>query len=228
LRLHRAQLHGVRARLEDSQDALGRPHLAAQAADGGAHGGGVVGEVVVDLHATRLAAQFQAPAHIGEGGQRSAGGIGRHAHMFGRADGSQRVHLVVFAQQLPFHAAQLEAAAQHVESLRFAARAQAAGFLALGAEALHLAPAAARQHALERLVARVDHQAPARRHRAHEVVELGLDRRQVGKDVGVVVFQVVEHGSAWPVMHELAALVEERGVVLVGFDDEGPAVAAGR
>jgi len=33
--------------------------------------------------------------------------------------------------------------------------------------------------------------------------------------------EVVQHGRARPVVHELAALVEERGVVLVGFDDEG-------
>jgi hypothetical protein len=42
----------------------------------------------------------------------------------------------------------LQAAAQHVEGMRLAARAQPPGS-SRGAEALHLAPAAALQHALQ-------------------------------------------------------------------------------
>jgi hypothetical protein len=68
-----------------------------------------------------------------------------------------------------------------------------------------------------------DDQAVAR-HGAHQVMELGLDGAQIGKDVGVVVLQVVEHGGARPVMHELGALVEEGGVVFVRLDDEERAV----
>jgi hypothetical protein len=52
------------------------------------------------------------------------------------------------------------------------------------------------------------------------VVELALDGGQVVKDVGVVELQVVQDGRARAVVDELAALVEEGGVVLVGFDDE--------
>ncbi|MNT72665.1 hypothetical protein D3C72_2112910 [compost metagenome] len=62
-----------------------------------------------------------------------------------------------------------------------------------------------------------DH-ATGRWHGAHEVVKLPLDRRQVVKDVGVVKLQVVEHGGAGPVVHKLAALVEEGGVVFVCLD----------
>ena len=61
---------------------------------------------------------------------------------------------------------------------------------------------------------------PARRHRAHEVMELRFDRREVGKDVGVVELEVVQDRGPGTVMDELRALVEERGVVLVGFDHE--------
>ena len=39
-------------------------------------------------------------------------------------------------------------------------------------------------------------------------------------DVRVVVLDVVDHERARPVVNELGALVEERGVVLVRFDDE--------
>ena len=61
---------------------------------------------------------------------------------------------------------------------------------------------------------------PGARHGAHQVVELALDRGEVGIDVGVVEFEVVEDRGARPVVHELGALVEERGVVLVGLDHE--------
>ena len=228
LRLHRAEFHGVGTRLEGRQDARLQADFAAQAVERGAHGSRVVGEVVVDLDATHFATQLHAAAHVLEGRQRGAGGVCRHAHMLSGTDGRQRVHLVVLAQQRPFHAAQLQAAAQHVKSLRLAARTQAAGLFSLGAEALHLAPAAARQHAGQGLVARVDEQAAARWHGAHKVVELRLDAGQVGEYVGVVVFEVVEDHSARPVVDKLAALVEQRGVVLVGFDDEARTLAEPR
>ena len=43
----------------------------------------------------------------------------------------------------------------------------------------------------------------------------------VVEDVGVVELEVVEHRRARAVVHELAALVEEGGVVFVRLDDEG-------
>ena len=94
------------------------------------------------------------------------------------------------------------------------------GFLLACTEALHLAPATHREDALQRLVARIDDEAALPRHRAHEVVELALDRGEVVEDVGVVELEVVEDRGARPVVDELAALVEERGVVLVGLDHE--------
>jgi hypothetical protein len=116
---------------------------------------------------------------------------------------------------------QPQAAAQHVEGMRLAAGAQHARLLLAATEVLHLAPAAARQHAGQSLLAGIDDQPAAGRHRAHQVVELGLDGRQVREDVGVVELEVVQDRGARPVVHELAALVEEGGVVLVGLDDEG-------
>ena len=88
------------------------------------------------------------------------------------------------------------------------------------AETLDLAPATARQHAAQALFAAVDDQSALARNRAYQMMELRLDRRQVGKDVGVIVFEIVEDRRARAVMHELGTLVAERGVVLVGLDDE--------
>ena len=58
-------------------------------------------------------------------------------------------------------------------------------------------------------------------------MELALDGGQVVKNVGVVEFQVVQHGGAWPVVDKLAALVEESGVVFIGFDHEQRCLALG-
>ena len=66
----------------------------------------------------------------------------------------------------------------------------------------------------------IDDQPAAPRHGAHQVMELALDRGDVRKDVGVVVLEVVEDRDRRPVVDELAALVEERGVVFVGLDHE--------
>ena len=49
-----------------------------------------------------------------------------------------------------------------------------------------------------------------------------------GKMSAWSMFQVVQDRRAWPVMHKLAALVEKRGVVFVGFDDKGLARAEAR
>jgi len=58
-------------------------------------------------------------------------------------------------------------------------------------------------------------------------MELRLDSRQVGKDIGVVVFEIVEHSRAGEVVDELAAFVEKSRVVLVRFDDKQARFAGG-
>ena len=66
------------------------------------------------------------------------------------------------------------------------------------------------------------------RNGSHQVMELSLDRRQIGKNVGVIVFEVVEDHGTRPVVHELGTLVAECGVVLVGLDDEKRTVGHAR
>ena len=90
----------------------------------------------------------------------------------------------------------------------------------LRAEAFHRRPAAALQHAVQRGFAAVADDQAVAGNRAHQMVELRFDRGKVGKDIGMVEFQIVEYRGARTVMHEFGALVEKRGVVFVGFDDE--------
>ena len=178
----------------------------------------MVGEIVVDSDPPDHAEGFHPALGVSEFTQRSRTGFGCNTDMLGRGDGCQCVELVVHAAQLPSHLAGRPAALQHLECVSLALRAE----IAHGrSEAAHLAPAALVQYPGQAFFQPVHHHPPGSRHGAHQVVELALDRRQVVEDVGVVVLEVVQHRSARPVVDELAALVEEGGVVLVGFDHKG-------
>ncbi|MNN19192.1 hypothetical protein D3C81_1324250 [compost metagenome] len=141
--------------------------------------------------------------------------------------GGQGVGDVVLAGQLPLDGALLRAVEQHGEARAVFAE-QARLPLAAGAGGLHRGPAAHLQHPLEGGFRRgVDDQALAG-DGAHQMVELPLDGRQIREDVGVVVFKVVEDRRARAVVDELAALVEEGAVVLVGLDHEKRRAAEAR
>lgn len=144
--------------------------------------------------------------------------------MLGGRDRGQRIHLVVQARQRPFDAADLLALVQHVEGVVRAARLPLRA-RTFAAEAREFAPAALGQHALQAGLRGIHHQPAGGRHGAHQMMELPLDGREVVEDVGVVELEVVEDRRARAVVHELAALVEEGGVVLVGLDHEGRSVA---
>jgi len=128
----------------------------------------------------------------------------------------------VHATDVPFNARDFAAVPKHVKSGGLPLGREA--FCCGAAEKYPLTPAALGQHARQAVFAAIDNNPAGAGHRAHQVVELAFDRRQVVEDVGVVELQVVQDGGARAVMHELAALVEEGGVVLVGFDHEGTAL----
>ena len=129
----------------------------------------------------------------------------------------------------PFDGAELVATMQDHESAAVIAQLACAPFEpGLEAETLHRRPAAHREYFAQALVVAVDDQPAAPRHGAHQVVELALDRGHVREDVGVVVLEVVEDRDQRAVVDELAALVEEGGVVLVGLDHEFAAAAEPR
>ena len=188
-------------------------------------------EVVVHGDAAHDAAHFESSldaAELGEGGKAH---VHRDAGVARRGERGERVETAVatilHAVGGPAHDALRRAAVRDLAVRRDAPRGGRRAFwrCELGAgEILDLGPAAAREHAGEAVVLAVYDEPTAARHRADEMMELRLDRRQVGEDVGVIEFEVVEDGGARAVMDELRALVEKCGVVLVGFDDEERAV----
>lgn len=221
----RPQPHRIAARLHRDHDAR-VTHLGTQAFQRGGDRGRVMGEIVVDGDAVIAADHFHAALDAAEARQRRNHVGRRHAHSVCGSQRSQAVEHVVAAQQRPVHIAHCLPAVVYAEGAAIGGQQLGMPFQRrVEAEALDRGPAAHRQHFGQMRVLAVDDQSATRRHRAHQVVELALDRGHVREDVGVVVFKVVEDGHQRPVVHELAALVEERGVVLVGLDHELAALA---
>src|SRR5947209_12181826 len=52
------------------------------------------------------------------------------------------------------------------------------------------------------------------------MLEGGLDRFKVFEDVRVVEFEIIDDRNLGEVMNELASFVEERGIILITFDDK--------
>ena len=81
-------------------------------------------------------------------------------------------------------------------------------------------PAAFIQSILQALLLAVADDEAFRRYGAYQMMELGLNGSQIGKNVGVVEFQIVQNGGTRTVMYEFGAFVEKGGVVFVGFDNK--------
>ena len=88
------------------------------------------------------------------------------------------------------------------------------------AEILYRRPAAHFEHGFQVGIAGTDDGQPVARENAHQVVKLPLDRVQIVEDVRMIELEIVQYQAARTVVQELTALVEEGGVVFVGFDDE--------
>ena len=229
LGFHGAQLHGVGARLKHRQNPFVGVKSAFQAVQRGSNGGGVVGKVVDhrDLPALRShgATHLHAPLYVLKRSQGLACHLRRYAHMFCRRDRCQGIELVVNPAQSPMHMAHFFAVHQHVKVVRFADRCEVTHG---GTKTAHFAPAAGVQNAGQAVLQAIDDHATGPGHGAYQVVKLAFNGGQVIKNVSVVKLEVVQHGGAGSVMHELAALVEKGGVVFVRFNDKGFALAQAR
>ena len=56
--------------------------------------------------------------------------------------------------------------------------------------------------------------------RPQQVMELALNGLEIIENIRMVELEIVHHQRARMVMHELAALIEKRGVIFVGLDDK--------
>ena len=211
---------GVGAGLEHGPELLGGVFVAERA-EGLADGGGMMAEIVDQGHAPGDGAHFHAAAHAGEGRKGRLDLAVFEAVVLGHADDGQGVAHIELAHQVEV---ELEArdlklrgggAVSEVEPLD--------GVVGPQAEALDGAVGHAQERGDVGVVAVAQEQTAAG-HQIDQALEGQLDGGQVVEDVGVVELDVVDDDRFGEVMEELAAFVEERGVVFVALDDEPFAV----
>jgi len=226
-----AHAHGIGSRFQNGDDA-GAVDAGAQAFERRGDGRGMMGEIVVEGDPVDARAHFQTAPDVLERTQCGRGFFGIYARVVGCGDGGKRVHHIVPAGQVPFHDATGLASMVQLESAAVGCQQIGAPNGVLGAffqsRFLDRSPAAHLQDFAEGFVRLRSDDETVSRDAAYQMVKLPLNRGQVGKNVGVVEFQIIENRRARTVMDELGAFVEKRGVVLVGFDDEESAVAQPR
>lgn len=52
------------------------------------------------------------------------------------------------------------------------------------------------------------------------MMELCFDSGDIGKDIGMIVFEIVQNGRFWPIVDELASFIKEGRVVFVGLNEQ--------
>ena len=73
------------------------------------------------------------------------------------------------------------------------------------------------QHPVDRLAATANNQ-PVSGNTSHQMMELGLDRGEVGENIRMVIFEVIDDRRFRAVMNKLGTLVEKGGVILICLD----------
>src|SRR5690606_17237855 len=129
----------------------------------------------------------------------------------------QCIQAVMLARQGPLHSTLHSTIEQHIKTA-IGMRRQRPSLRIPGTEPFDPAPATTLQYTLQRRFTCISNHATDTRNSTHQVMELGFDCLQIGEDIGVIVFEIVENRSLGAVMDKLAALVEERRIVLISLD----------
>src|SRR4051812_5934224 len=127
----------------------------------------------------------------------------------------QRIHPVVLAEQLPSQAPLPFALPCNFEASILGC---GAGGPSFGhAESLNRRPSSFCKYSLQGCVLPIHHQKTRFRHDPYEVSKLAFNRSEIVEDVGMVELEIIQNRGLRTVMHELGALIEERGVVFIGL-----------
>ena len=51
-----------------------------------------------------------------------------------------------------------------------------------------------------------------------QMVKLCFDGRNIGKNIGMIEFKIVQYGRSWPIVDKFAALVKKSGIVFIRFN----------
>ena len=192
----------------------------------------MVGKIVVDGHAVDGAAHFHSTPHALEAPECLDGRLCRDARVPRGGDGGDGVLDIVTSDRRPVDDTLQAAAVMNLETRSVASRGKnrvpSDVATAVQRKSFDRCPAAFCQGLVEVNIVALADDAAVARHHAQQLMELPLNGRYVGIDIGVIVFEIVQNHGPRSVMHELGTLIEEGGVVFVGFDDEVHAGAHSR
>ena len=158
-------------------------------------------KVIINRDTPLDATHFHAAFDVFKTGEGIKPLIQRHASVTRGEHGGQRIHAVMLTGQRPGNFADHGITLTHGHA--------AGGVVTidrkapLDTEANHGCPATAFQNTVKCGLGGIRDDQAVARHGAHQMVELGFDGGEIGKNIGVVEFKVVEDDRAWPVMHEL-------------------------
>ncbi len=181
----------------------------------------MVGKIIVDGHAVDLTDALQAALDPTKLAQR----LNRLGHidtgLVGRRHRGERVHGVVLAEHGPLKAVLAALVGQGEPLTAGLVELHFPGAVVVGRaepKPLDLAPATLSEHLIQSQVVLVGDHGAVAWDGADQVVELCLNRAQVGINVGVIELEVVQHRHAGAVVNKLRALVKKRRVVFVSLD----------
>ncbi len=180
-------------------------------------------KIVIDRDITDDAAQFHPAFDVLKPRQRLQSLVERNADVPCGEQCRRRVGAIVFATQRPRRFTDdLIAAHQAQRTIGVVAFNPPAGRLI---EALNRRPATASENTIETRFAGVADNQPIARQGSHQMMELRLDRRQISEDIRMIELKIVQYRRSRTIVDEFRALIAERGIVLVSFDDKERRIA---
>ena len=173
----------------------------------------MVREIVHHRHAGFRSLHLKAPLDAFKTSERLESRPGIHPRVPRRRHRRQGIQLIVPAGKIHGEAPERFPAKTHVAFGRDSPT-------ALAVKTLQAAPAPLFQHPIKRFTVTVGNDEPRRRHRTYQVMKLLFNRSEIFKNVGVIVFEVIQNRGTRPIVHKLAALIKKGRVVFVGFNHE--------
>ena len=175
-------------------------------------------KVVVDRNAVDFTAHFHASLDVAKTPKRLDGNPDGYPGVARCRDCRQCVETVVATGQFPLDTPLTIAAEAHFKAAVTCLAADRPALITV--KPLNRCPAAAFQHSVQAGLLAIGNDQAVARYRAHQMMKLRFDGREVGKDVCMVEFEIVQNRRARTVVNELGALVKKRRIVFVRLDHE--------
>ena len=177
-----------------------------------------MGKIIINADIGDYAAQLHTPLDARKARQRRQTLLNRHPHMARRQQCRNGIAAVMRAGKLPARLTDVPIALHQSQRTRgiIAGHAPAGRIV----ETRNRRPATARQHAVNARFKRIGNDQPVAGQCTHQVMELRFNSRQIGKNIGMIEFKVIQYHGTRPIVDKLRAFIAKRRVVLVRLNNE--------